>query len=101
MPRELGYKDAGDRVIVINAAAFGQHGKVLNNDGFGEVLVALENGRTFHGYEGRDLIYEDEPLPDKPVEETPGPVLDPENITDREGNIVATLETFTGGEVVD
>lgn len=74
-PKELGYKDTGDRVIVINHKGFGEHGVVKHNDGFGEVAVELDNGSLFHGYEGRDLIYEDEPLPEKPeIPDEPSPV---------------------------
>jgi hypothetical protein len=101
MPKELGYKDKEDRVIVINSFAFGLHGTVLDNDGFGEVLVALDNGRTFHGYEGVDLIYEDEPLPAEPVIREPGPKLGMEAIVTEKGNVAALLDDLTGGEVVD
>ena len=72
MPREIGYKDAGDRVIVVNRVAFGIHGTVYINDGFGEVVVDLDDGRTFQGYEERDLIYEDEELPEEEVFEETG-----------------------------
>ncbi|MBI2032815.1 MAG: hypothetical protein HYT09_04200, partial [Candidatus Levybacteria bacterium] len=68
MTREQGYKDAGDRIIVINRNGFGEHGRVRHNDGFGEVVVDLDSGYLFHGYEGRDLIYEDEPLPSEPID---------------------------------
>lgn len=60
MPREKGYKDAGDRVVIINPNVKREAGIVLNNDGFGEIWVKTDSGGIFHGYEKRDLIYEDE-----------------------------------------
>lgn len=60
MPRSLGYKNKGDRVIVINQHGYGLHGMISANDGFGEVVVELDNGLRFHGYEERDLVYENE-----------------------------------------
>lgn len=68
MTKEQGFKDAGDRVVVINKNGFGEHGVVEENDGFGEVSVVLDSGSLFHGYELRDLIYEDEPLPSDPID---------------------------------
>lgn len=102
MPRHLGYKNKGDRVIVINPASFGKHGTVRVNDGFGEVLVDLDDGHGFHGYEGRDLIYEDEPVPEKAIPADPsGPSLGEEVVVDERGNSVGILCDYTGGKVVD
>lgn len=102
MPRELGYKDTDDHVIVINPKAFGEHGVVISNDGFGEVLVKLDSGRTFHGYEARDFIYEDEELPSKPIEVEPAEafVNQPEVVVTEEGQ-VGILDVYTEGEVID
>lgn len=102
MTREQGYKDSGDRVILINKHGFGEHGIVRHNDGFGEVSVALDNGSLFHGYEGRDLIYEDEPLPSDPVDagefSVPTDNLPQRRVIAPEG-LVGFFDTFSAGEV--
>src|SRR5688572_26364669 len=101
MPKNLGYKDRGDRVVVINSVAYGLHGVVQVNDGFGEVLVTLDDGRTFHGYEGADLIYEEDyderNLPEV-VERDSGPEIDPHHEIDVKGKR-SFHARLTGGEV--
>ena len=95
MPRKLGYKDAGDRVVVVNVHGYGLHGTVRENDGCGQVIVDLDDGRTFEGYEGIDLIYEDEVknLPDPEVREDPkvSPFIhiDEDAITTRIGSLLS------------
>ena len=103
MPRSKGYKDSGDRVIVINPAAFGERGIVMYNDGSGEVSVQLDRGDKFDGYEGRDLIYEDEELPAKPVDVGPiGPQTGSQEVlTDEEGKPIATVTDLLPGSTRD
>lgn len=101
MPKSWGYKDKGDRVVVINAVAYGLPGVVQVNDGFGEVWVALDDGRTFHGYEGADLVYEqdyDEKNPPEPVKRDSGPDTDSYHEIDQKGNR-SIYTRLTGGEV--
>ena len=104
MTKEQGYKDAGDRIVVINKTAFGEHGVVRNNDGFGEVSVILDNGFLFHGYEIRDLIYEDEPLPSEPIDagEPSGPNdhLPLKELVITPDGSQGFLETLSPGEVL-
>jgi ribosomal protein L24 len=58
MPREKGWKDRGDRVVVKSGPFAGKHGTVLENDGFGEILVRLDDGTKVRGYEGAEFDYE-------------------------------------------
>jgi hypothetical protein len=70
MSRDKGYIDRGDRVKVRNTQAFGAHGLVLSNDGFGRVEVKLDDGRKLTLMNHRDLIYEDEELTGEPEMDT-------------------------------
>lgn len=61
------YIDKDDRVVVVNARAFGKHGLVLSNNGFGGCVVQLDEGGKVFVQNERDLQYEAEELPEQPV----------------------------------
>ncbi len=66
MPKNLGYKSQGDRVVIINSIAYLSRGVVLtdNRFGYGQVVVLLDerlkDGGKFEGFEIRDMIYEED-----------------------------------------
>jgi hypothetical protein len=70
MPKSAGYIDRGDRVKVRNVKAFGAHGIVISNNGWGRCEVRLDDGRTLDFMNVRDLIYEDEELTGEPETDT-------------------------------